>query len=323
MTTIHQPVPESNQEKWKGIEGQKIDKQQEMDFTYTNIDKFIRLSLGENANFSNALYNGDYSLTLEEAQRRKYAFICDSLGIKEGSKVLDLGCGWGGFLVYLQKIGAVGIGVNLSSGQVAACLKSGLDAHLRDARFIKPEDFGIFDAVAALGSFEHVATVQDYLSDRQDAVYADYFRHVADLLPKGKRFYMQSMVFGKNMIPYHEIDITAPKGSDAYILALLTKHNPDSWLPYGGEHIIRVAAPYFKLIHHSSGRLDYIETNRQWTKRFLKFSLKKYLWFFSLVPEYLRNPEFRYQLDLLRVRPNRVCFERELMDHSRLVFEKI
>jgi cyclopropane-fatty-acyl-phospholipid synthase len=323
MTTIRKAVPEPNQEKWVGVENQQLDKQQEMDFTYTNIDKFIRLSLGENANFSNALYNGDYSLSLEEAQRRKYEFICESLGIGPGTKVLDLGCGWGGFLVYLQQLGAEGIGVNLSSGQVAACRKSGLNVHLKDARFVDPEDFGRFDAVAALGSFEHVASVQDYLQGRQDAVYDDFFRHVANLLPKGHRFYMQSMVFGKNMIPYEDIDIEAPKGSDAYILALLTKHNPDSWLPYGGDHIIRVAAPYFKLIHHSSGRLDYIETNRQWTKRFLQFNLKKYLWFLSLVPEYIKNREFRYQLDLLKVRPNRVCFEREIMDHSRLVFEKV
>lgn len=134
---------------------------------------------------------------------------------------------------------------------------------------------------------------------------------------------MQSMVFGKNMIPYEDFDINAPKGSTPYILALLTKHYPDSWLPYGGEHIIRMAAPYFKLIHHSSGRLDYIETQRQWKKQFLKFNVQKYLWFLSLVPKLFTDKEFRYQLDVLFVNPNRVCFEREIMDHSRIVFEKI
>ena len=313
---------------WQGTsksaaQGEEWDKAKEMDFTYTNLDKFIRLSLGENAHFSNAMYDGDYSLSLEEAQKRKYDFVIKSLNIKKGSRVLDLGCGWGGFLKYIKdEIGAEGIGINLSKGQVAACRENGLEVYLKDARFVKPEDFGLFDAVTAFGSFEHVATVDDFVSGRQDSVYEDYFKHVFNLLPKGGRFYMQSMVFSKNMIPYEEFDINAPKDSAAYILALLTKHNPDSWLPYGHEHIIRVAQPYFEKIFYSSGRLDYVKTNREWTKLFYKFNLKKYLWFASLIPKLFTDKEFRYQLALLRVRPNRVCFEREIMDHSRLVFEK-
>mgnify|MGYP006178824687 FL=1 len=95
--------PEILKKKWIGSsvaerEGQEWDKKKEMDFTYTNIDKFIRTSLGENAHFSNAMYNGDYSMSLEEAQLKKYEFVTKELGIKKGSKVLDLGCGWGGWL---------------------------------------------------------------------------------------------------------------------------------------------------------------------------------------------------------------------------------
>lgn len=333
MKTEHQVEKETDtarqHEKWIGSsvsarEGQEWDKKKEMDFTYTNIDKFIRWSLGENATFSNAMYDGDYSLTLDEAQTRKFKFVIDQLGITKNSKILDLGCGWGGWLKYIKdNIGARAIGVNLSEGQVAACKKNDLEVYLKDARFIKPEDFGLFDGVTAFGSFEHVATVQDYLAGRQDAVYDDYFKHVYNLLPAGGRFYMQSMVFGRNMMPFEQIDINAPKGSDAYIMALLLKHNPDSWIPYGHEHIIKVAAPYFKTVFYSSGRLDYIKTNREWTKLFYKFNWKKYLWFASLVPKLFTDREFRHQLAVLRVRPNRVCFEREIMDHARLVFEKI
>jgi len=316
-------------EKWFGTsksvkDGEQWDKAKEMEFTYTNLDKFIRLSLGENAHFSNAMWDGDYSMTLDEAQKRKYEFVISQLGIKEGTKVLDLGCGWGGFLKYIKdNAGAKGIGVNLSTGQINACTKNGLEVYKKDARYVKPEDFGTFEAVTAFGSFEHCASVNDYLEGKQDQVYDDYFRHVANLLPKGGRFYMQSMVFSKNMIPFEELDINAPKDSAAYILALLTKHNPDSWLPYGHEHIIRVAAPYFKKVFYSSGRLDYVKTNREWTKLFYKFNLKKYLWFASLIPKFFTDKEFRHQLAVLRVRPNRVCFEREIMDHARLVFEKV
>jgi cyclopropane-fatty-acyl-phospholipid synthase len=61
--------------KWRGSsisykDGQDWDKSKEMDFTYTNLDKFIRYSLGENAHFSNAFYDGDYSLTLEQARKK-------------------------------------------------------------------------------------------------------------------------------------------------------------------------------------------------------------------------------------------------------------
>ncbi len=328
MSNENLPLLKSK-ESWIGTsksikEGEEWDKAKEMEFTYTNLDKFIRLSLGESAHFSNAMYNGDYTLSLDEAQQKKYDFVIEQLNISQKTKILDLGCGWGGWLKYLKdKLAVDGIGVNLSNGQVNACKSYGLNVFLKDARYIKAEDFGMFDAVTAFGSFEHVASVTDYLEGRQDAVYDDYFKHVYNLLPKGGRFYMQSMVFSKNMIPYEELNINAPKDSAAYMLALLTKHNPDSWLPYGHDHIIRTAEPYFKKVFYSSGRLDYVKTNREWTKRFYKFNLKKYLWFGSLIPTYIRDKEFRHQLSILRVRPNRVCFEREIMDHARLVFEKL
>lgn len=309
--------------KWIDFSSRNVSKQEEMDYTYSNIDKLVRLSLGENADFENALYNGDYSITLEEAQRRKNEFICDSLGITKATKVLDIGCGWGGFLKHIKEKGAQGLGVNLSEKQIKTCIKSGLNVYLKDARFIMPSDYGMFDAATAIGSFEHIASIDDYLNGNQDVVYDSYFSHIANLLHEGARFYMQSMVFSKNMIPYEDININAPWGSNAFIMGLMLKHFPNSWLPYGSEQIISTAAPYFKVIHLDSGRMDFIETNRQWKKRFLKFNVKKYLWFISLLPKYLSNREFRYQLQLLKIRPNRVCFEREIMDQSRIVFEKI
>jgi cyclopropane-fatty-acyl-phospholipid synthase len=87
--------------------------------------------------------------------------------------------------------------------------------------------------------------------------------------------------------------------------------------------VTECAAPRFKLISISSGRLDYIETIGQWRKRFRKFGLKKYLTYLSLVPRYLRDKEFRHQLAIMRVSPNRECFRQEIMDHYRYVFEKL
>ena len=59
----------------------------DLDFIYTTIDKIFRLGIGEMGDFSGARYNGDFSMTLEEAQRAKHQFITDQLGIKKGSKV--------------------------------------------------------------------------------------------------------------------------------------------------------------------------------------------------------------------------------------------
>ena len=134
---------------------------------------------------------------------------------------------------------------------------------------------------------------------------------------------MQTMTFSKNMIAYEDFDIDAPKGSAAHVLALMAKEFPGSWLPYGPEMVIRNAEPHFKLVSKSSGRLDYIETIGQWRKKFRKFSLKKYRLYLSLIPKYIADKEFRHQVEIFRISPNRICFEKEIMDHYRLVFERL
>ena len=55
----------------------------DLDFTYTTIDEIFRLSVGEMADYSGAMFNGDFSMTIEEAQKKKHTFIANSLGIKK------------------------------------------------------------------------------------------------------------------------------------------------------------------------------------------------------------------------------------------------
>lgn len=297
--------------------------QQDLEFTYSTIDKVFRLSVGETGDYSGAMYNGDFSLTLEEAQRQKHQFIADSLRIGKGTKVLDMGCGWGPFLTYIKGRGAIARGVTLSTAQAAACVQNGLAVEVKDCRLIRPSDYGLFDAVSCIGGMEHFCSIEQWQAGEQDTVYADFFKNLADLLPVGGRFYMQTMVFGKNMLDYSDISLQADKDSDSYALALMIAQFPGSWLPYGPEQVIRNAEPHFKLISKSSGRLDYIETIGQWRKRFRAFSLKKYALYASLLPRILTNRAFWEMIPVFRVSPNRVCFERETMDHFRLVFEKV
>lgn len=296
----------------------------DLDFTYTTIDEIFRLSFGESADYSGARYDGDFSMTLEEAQRAKHVFIADSLFIEKGSKVLDMACGWGPFCKYIQQErGAETIGLTLSEGQAAACQKNGMNVIVKDCRYVKPEDFGTFDAVSCIGGLEHFCSVEEWQAGKQEEVYRNFFLTLKDLLPKGGRFYMQTMVFSKNMIDYEDFDINAKPGSAPHVLALMVKEFPGSWLPYGPEMVIRNAEPDFKLISQSSGRLDYIETIGQWRKRFRKFNLKKYWLYATLIPKYLMDAEFRHQVEIFKISPNRVCFEQEIMDHYRLVFEKL
>src|ERR1700753_3083063 len=67
----------------------------DLDFTYSLTDRIFRLSAGKMADFSGAKYDGDFSLTLEQAQQHKHDYIVEPLRIEAGSRVLDLGCGWG------------------------------------------------------------------------------------------------------------------------------------------------------------------------------------------------------------------------------------
>jgi cyclopropane-fatty-acyl-phospholipid synthase len=211
--------------------------------------------------------------------------------------------------------------VTLSSAQVKACRRHGLDVHLCDAREVTRESFGPFDAVASLGAFEHFCSEDDYRAGRQDEVYRRLFERIAGVLPDKGRFYLQTMVFGRNMIPIDEVDRRAPRDSDAWYLAMMGAAFPNSFLPFGKEQVVRCAAPHFRLVSSVSGRLDYIETIRQWDRRTEAWNPRMALLKLRLLPRWLTDPDFRFAFTS-GASSNSVCFERELMDHYRLVFEK-
>ena len=63
---------------------------------------FYSLWLDDTITYSSALFrNGQESLA--EAQRNKYAAICDRLAVAPGARVLEIGCGWGGFAEYAAR----------------------------------------------------------------------------------------------------------------------------------------------------------------------------------------------------------------------------
>jgi cyclopropane-fatty-acyl-phospholipid synthase len=295
--------------------------QNDLDFTYTLIDKIFRLSVGEMADFSGAKYDGDPSLTLEQAQRNKHELVWRSLNLQAGDRILDLGCGWGAMLNFCRERGVAGVGVTLSRSQVEACRRHGFDVHRQDARQVTRETFGSFDGVMSLGAFEHFCSIAEWQTGMQDAIYTAVFEHVAEMLPPGGHFFLQTMVFGRNMIPYEQIDIDAPRLSDAHVLGLLQKTFPGSWLPYGYEQVERNAAKRFSLVYKESGRLDYIPTIAEWSRRFKVFTPRKALGKLALLPRYLCSADFRRAF-ASGISANTIAFERELFDHYRFVFER-
>jgi cyclopropane-fatty-acyl-phospholipid synthase len=95
--------------------------------------------------------------TLEEAQEAKLDLVCRKLTLQPGMRVLDIGCGWGGFAKYAAERYGVGVtGVTLSRQQAALGSERarGLPVELRvqDYRDVT----GSFDRVVSIGCLEHV-----------------------------------------------------------------------------------------------------------------------------------------------------------------------
>jgi len=296
--------------------------QRDIDIHYTFVDRAWRLGVGQTADYTNALFDGDFSLSLEEAQRRKHEFIYRSLNLRPGSRVLDMGCGWGPLLAFFREKGVEGIGLTLSASQAASCRRLGFEVYLEDCRTVKPERFGLFDAAACVGAMEHFCTKDDWRSGRQERLYRDFFETVAALLPAGGRFYLQTGTLGKNACDPETTDLRAPQDSAQYYGAVMELSFPGSWLPADEGQILGCARPAFTLVSKSNGRLDYVETMGRWRKRLLKFGPKKYLFYASMIPRYMADRAFRERFIPFWTDANKICYEREIFDHFRFVFEK-
>ncbi|MEM9487310.1 MAG: class I SAM-dependent methyltransferase [Cyanobacteria bacterium P01_F01_bin.116] len=98
---------------------------------------------------------------LETMQRQKYETICRKLALKPGESLIDIGCGWGGMLIYAaENYGITGTGVTLSDEQAALAKKRIAEKGLTDKIKIEIRDYretqGQYDKFVSIGMFEHV-----------------------------------------------------------------------------------------------------------------------------------------------------------------------
>lgn len=305
--------------------------QQEIEETYDFMDEIFRVSFGEHADLTCAMFNGDFSKTLAQAQRDKHEYILQGIGFKPGFRVLDIGSGFGPMLKAVQEHGGHAIGLTLSRKQAEGCKRAGLEAYVKDWKEVTVDTFGTFDAIVSVGAFEHFCSVEEYLAGKQDATYDRFFRLCHDLLPPGGKLYLQTMMMGKHVPAYQHLSVQAKKGSDEYIAAIAREFFPGSWLPYGEEHILRVSAPYFEQVSHNNGRLDYIHTIEEWSKlwnftfsnfKYSQARLARLRVVSKLVPRFLTDRSFRLRTEFLRKGYDKECFRREIIDHQRMVFQK-
>lgn len=182
--------------------------------------------------------------SLDEAQEAKLDLICRKIGLKAGDTVLDIGCGWGGFLKFAaEKYGIKGVGITVSKEQAALAREhcKGLPIE------IKVEDYrdtaGQFDHVVSIGMFEHVGPKN----------YRTFFNKVRSLLKDDGLFLLHTI------------------GSE------VTTLKADAWLdryifPNGVVPSIAQLGPAFETLFrmedwHNFGA-DYDKTTSQWFANF-------------------------------------------------------
>ncbi|MCX5399170.1 cyclopropane-fatty-acyl-phospholipid synthase family protein [Streptomyces sp. NBC_00102] len=111
--------------------------------------------------------------TLESAQRDKLDLVSRKLALKEGDRLLDVGCGWGSMAIHAaREYGAVVTGVTLSTEQAAYARKRVAEEGLTDRIEIRVQDYrdvrdGPYDAISSIGMAEHVGSVRyrEYADD--------------------------------------------------------------------------------------------------------------------------------------------------------------
>jgi len=176
------PAPPPEEARLRGLRHSRRRDAAAISHHYDVSNDFYRLVLGPAMTYSCALFEGPDD-TLEQAQANKHELICRKLDVGDGTRLLDVGCGWGSLLLHAAtRHGARGLGVTISGEQAELAAKRGAEAGRNDQLEIRLQDYrdvgdGPFDAISSVGMFEHVGQAQ----------FGAYTSRLFDLLRPGGR----------------------------------------------------------------------------------------------------------------------------------------
>ncbi|MGH9209166.1 MAG: class I SAM-dependent methyltransferase [Acidimicrobiales bacterium] len=215
---------------------------------YDVSNRFYQLVLGPSLTYSCAVFH-DPGDSLEQAQANKYELICRKLGLQDGVRLLDVGCGWGGMVIHAaQHHGARAVGITISRRQAELAEKRVAEAGQSDRVEIRLQDYredadGPYDAISSIGMFEHVG----------EAKLGEYFRRLHALLRPGGRLLNHG--------------ITRPEGGVAKLprRSFINRYVfPDGELHEVGKVISVMQEAGFEVRHSEGLREHYGLTLRHW-----------------------------------------------------------
>jgi cyclopropane-fatty-acyl-phospholipid synthase len=213
---------------------------------------FYALWLDRTWTYSSACFDGDPARSLADAQTAKYQRIVDTLGLRAGMRVLEIGCGWGGFAEHAARLGIHVDALTISKEQYAFAVRRIAQAGLGDRARILLRDYrdanGQYDAVVSIEMFEAVGKT----------FWSTYFRTVERCLKPGARALIQSITIDDSRFD-------AYRASSDFIRETIF---PGGMLPSRARFVAAArrsglaAEPVFAFGH------DYARTLRAWSEAF-------------------------------------------------------
>ena len=215
---------------------------------------FYKLWLDPTMSYSSALFAGDEQCSLQSGQLAKYRRILRRLNARPGQRVLEIGCGWGGFAEVAAREGGLDVfGVTLSPAQLAYARKrmdkAGLNAQvsleLCDYRELGGERF---DHIVSIEMFEAVG----------ERWWPSYFRTLARMLAPQGRAVVQSITIDDKLFPRYR------RGTD-----FIQQHVfPGGMLPSPSAFNRQAAKAGLAVRDVFAFGADYSRTLAEWSARF-------------------------------------------------------
>jgi cyclopropane-fatty-acyl-phospholipid synthase len=202
--------------------------------------------------YSSALFRGDHALPLAVAQQAKYARLLGELALPTGARVLEIGCGWGGFAECAARAGHHVTGISLSREQTAYANDRLAQAGLAERAELRLQDYrdvrGSFDGVASIEMVEAVG----------ERYWPGYFRAVRDALVPGGRACLQAITIADARFERYR---TQSDFIQQYIF-------PGGMLPSPSRLVATALEAGLVLERVETFGRDYAETLRRWLADF-------------------------------------------------------